>query len=132
MKRALAMAAGIATLGAVQHAGATARIDCNATDNAAWISFLASSSGGLRPMEVDMSAGKRVWSTNDREGTTPMHVSQAFQTDNHVSVDMLDADQVNTLAELRVNTAVEGSADAAAGTLRIVGVGVWPVVCTGM
>ena len=79
-----------------------------------------------------MSAGKRAWSTNDREGTTAMHISQAFQTDNYVSVDLSDADQVNILAELRVNTAVEGSADAAAGTLRIIGVGVWPVVCTGM
>ena len=58
-------------------------------------------------------------------------MGQAFADSETIRVDMIDEALTTKIAELRLFKATEGDSDALAGTMRIVGVGAWPVTCSG-
>lgn len=106
---------------------------CDAADDAAHFNVLAPiSSDQLTVLGAVVGAGEKNWSTQPVYGPgTPIVVGQAFQDGETIRVDVVDAADATKVAELRLFKATEGDSDALAGTMRIIGVGAWPVTCSG-
>jgi hypothetical protein len=94
--------------------------------------FLVGTTPGLHPLSLVMEAGGKKWSTTGADGATTVLVSQSFETEDMMRLDVTDDNAERVIAELRVARAhEEGHDPVAAGTLRIAGLGAWTVVCDG-
>lgn len=121
---ALMVSAGVAR--------ATENIICSSADDKASMSFLVGTTPGLSPLALSMEANGKAWATKAEGKATTVLIAQAFSDDEGMRIDVTDDNAENIIAKLRVTRAHEyGSEPVAAGTLHIVGVGAWPVVCSG-
>jgi hypothetical protein len=122
------------TCGANPPAHATEWFVYNAPDGAEHFNALALvSSDSLTVFGAIVGAGDKDWSTQPVYGPgTPITLGQAFQDAQTIRVDVMDEKMEAKVAELRIFKAREGDGDMAmGGTMRIIGVGAWPVSCTG-
>lgn len=111
---------------------ATEWVDCSDAAGAASISYLAGSLDALAVVGLNISVGDKVWASDVAYGPgEPVVVSQAFETPEMVFIDTMDPNMTGKIAELRLFKASEGDSVVAAGTLRMPGLGAWPVSCTG-
>lgn len=111
---------------------ATQNIMCNAPDNKASLEFLVGTTPGLNPLGAGMEAGNKKWATKAGVGVTPIVIAQAFSDDEGMKIDIADDNLERIIAKLRATWAHdEGSEPVLAGTLLIIGVGAWPVTCSG-
>jgi hypothetical protein len=128
-------AAGLFLLfcGAALPAHATEWYVCDAPDGAAYFNVLAPiSSDHLTVIGAIVGAGDKNWSTSSAYGPgDPIVAGQAFEDAETIRVDVIEQAETTAIAELRLFKSHEGDTDALAGTMRIIGVGAWPVICTG-
>lgn len=113
-------------------APATENIVCSSADQAAAMGFLVGTTPGVNPLSLTMDANGKSWATKPEGGQTAVLIAQAFSDDEGMKIDVSDANAEKIIARLRVSYAHdEGSEPVIAGTLHIVGVGAWPVTCSG-
>ena len=128
MKRVMRVASVIAVFAMAGAAHATEDVTCKASNNAAWISFVAGTTPGLAPLGLSMGAGDKIWSTAKENGGTLVEVKQAFSTEDDMKIDVIATGK--PAGSLRaVFGHEEGQEPVLAGVLHINGVGAWPVVC---
>ena len=112
---------------------ATEWVNCRDADGAASFDFLVGTLDVLSIVGLTVSVGDKVWASDVAYGPgEPASVGQAYENDQMILVDVMDASLAARVAELRLFKASEGDgALVYAGTLRIPGHGAWAVSCTG-
>ncbi len=115
--------------GGVAPASATQNLVCGYTDDVS-ITLLMGSLEVASIVRADVTAAGQRWSTQEAQGQTQIIVGQAFQTANELRVDFTDKDVNLVMVRLRLFQAADGDKFAQAGTLKIEGTGVWPVICS--
>ena len=111
---------------------ATDDIICSSADHKAAMGFVVGTTPGLNPLSLTMDANGKSWATKPEGSQTGILVAQAFSNDDVMQIDITDDNAEQIIAKLRVTRAHEyGQEPIAAGTLHIVGVGAWPVICGG-
>lgn len=86
--------------------------------------------GGLSIVGASMHAGEERWVTDPAYGEGALFtVGQSFSDEAGLKADFFDDIVNERVAELRLVRAQESNDWVLAGTLRILGVGVWPVAC---
>ncbi len=111
---------------------ATEWVNCAAPDGAASIDYLAGTLGVLSVSGLTVTVGDKVWASDVAYGPgDPVAVGQAFETADTVAIDAVTPDVSARIAELRLFKASEGDSVAYAGTLRLPGIGAYPVTCLG-
>lgn len=79
-----------------------------------------------------MTLGDERWITDPAYGEgTIFTIGQGFADETGIKADFFDDIVNERVAELRLVTATEAGETVLAGTLKVLGKGVWPVVCTG-
>ncbi|WP_119392410.1 hypothetical protein [Taklimakanibacter lacteus] len=111
---------------------ATENIICSSADEKAAMGFVVGTTPGLSPLSLTMDANGKSWATKPEGSQIGILVAQAFSDDDVLQIDIADDNAEQIIAKLRVTRAHEyGQEPIAAGTLHIVGVGAWPVICGG-
>jgi hypothetical protein len=111
---------------------ATEDIVCSSADQKAAMGFVVGTTPGLNPLSLTMDADGKHWATKPEGSQIGILIAQAFSDDQVMQVDITDDNAEQIIAKLRVTRAHEyGQEPIAAGTLHIVGVGAWPVICGG-
>jgi hypothetical protein len=111
---------------------ATEDIVCSSADQKAAMGFVVGTTPGLNPLSLTMDADGKHWATKPEGSQIGILIAQAFSDDQVMQVDITDDNAEQIIARLRVTRAHEyGQDPIAAGTLHIVGVGAWPVICGG-
>ncbi|MEO9229884.1 MAG: hypothetical protein ABI216_13205 [Devosia sp.] len=107
-------------------------VHCADPGGAASFDFLSGDGlGVLSIVGLTITAGEKVWASAEAYGPgDPVSVGQQFEDESSVRVDAMDKDFVK-IAELRLFKTLEGDSYVTAGTLRIVGMGAWAVICEG-
>ena len=127
MKRLAAI--GVLLIAFAVPAKATEWLNCSDGDKASFNVLL----GNMNVIAVDTieveAAGKK-WSTRGVDATL-ITKGQAFETADQIYIDATDSNVDAIVAQLRLFKASEGEDYVSAGTLRVVGVGVWAVTCSG-
>jgi hypothetical protein len=112
-------------------AAATEWTICSSKGGEASFSVLVGSLGIGTATEFKVEHGGKMWSTTAGEGTVITR-GQSFEDDKTILIDVSTEDMSAVVAELRVFKSVEGDQPAAmGGTLRLPGIGAWPVACDG-
>jgi len=127
MKRLAAI--GVLVIATAVPAQATEWLTCSDGDKASFNVLL----GNMNVIAVDtieFEAGGKKWSTRAGDGT-PITKGQAFETADQIYIDVTDDKMDAIVAQLRLFKASEGDNYVSAGTLRVAGVGAWPVTCSG-
>ncbi len=116
-------------MGAVP-AGATEWVYCSDVDAVAEVGFLVGTVDAFMPAGATMRYRTMHWTTSEAysDGAI-MSVGQGFGDDTMLVVDLFDEAVDARIAELRLWKAQEGEEVVNAGTLRILGQGVWAVNC---
>lgn len=123
------LAACLFMAGGAGPASATQNLVCGYTDDVT-VNLLMGSLEVAAIVRADITAAGQRWSTEEAQGQTQITVGQSFQTASELRVDFTDREVNRVLARLRLFQAAEGERFAQAGTLKVEGVGVWPVVCS--
>ena len=113
-------------------ASATETVSCSAADGSDALVEMNVGSGlpAELPNWVRVSEGGATWSTLAiDEGATPASLYQMFDDGRFFAVDLADQPVTEVIVEIRVLKAVEGEVTARAGTLRVAGRSVHPIVC---
>lgn len=111
-------------------AWATQGLSCNAIDGHAGITLSLGTAGGLAIVGANMHADDARWVTDPAYGEgTILTIGQHFGDTSGIKADFFDDIVNDRVAELRLSRAEEGDDVVLAGTLRIVGRGVWAVSC---
>lgn len=111
---------------------ATEWISCVAPDGAATFDFLVGSLDVLSVAGLNISTGDKVWASSAAYGPgEPVVVGQAFETADTIMIDALDEGMAARVASLRLFKLAGDEAPVYGGTLEIVGLGGWPVSCSG-
>jgi hypothetical protein len=85
---------------------------------------------GAAPLGATIEANGKTLATDAGVGT-PVVIAKAFAGESRYLYDFADTNQETILAEVRLFFAhVDGFEPALGGTLRVVGVGAWPIACT--
>jgi len=85
---------------------------------------------GIAVSAVTLETGGQRWVTDPAYGDgTPIAIGQGFETGEVLVLDLLNGDTSATAAQLRLFKAEEGDRFAQGGTLRMPGLGAWPVAC---
>ena len=106
-------------------------ISCSSKQSSA-MGFVVGTTPGLNPLSLTMDADGKHWATKPEGSQIGILIAQAFSDDQVMQVDITDDNAEQIIAKLRVTRAHEyGQEPIAAGTLHIVGVGAWPVICGG-
>jgi hypothetical protein len=109
---------------------ATQGFTCRSLDGDASISMSLGSAGGLGFAGAQMSHGESRWVTDPAFGDgTIFTFGQGFADADGMRIDFFDEIVNEPVAQLRVVRAEEDEAVVHAGTLRIIGHGVWAVAC---
>lgn len=111
-------------------ASATASIGCASADDEASFDLAIGNLPILAVVGAFVRAGDRTFSTLEDEGELVLS-GQAFGDGQSMRVDLTDSNVERVVAEIRLWQAMEGDDYALAGTLRVPGVGAWPVTCVG-
>jgi hypothetical protein len=125
-------AAALFMLGALvaSPAAATEWVSCASPGGEASFDYLAAD--GLDVLSiaaVTITAAERVWASDTANGPgDPVQIGQQFETADSIWIDAVD-DAFAPIAELRLFKSAEQDVVAYGGTLRIVGLGAWPVSC---
>lgn len=109
-------------------AWATGTVACKAPGAAVSAELSIGHVPGLAVIGARLEADGRRWAT-DAGSSTPIALAQAFTDGTLYWIDFADGNVEEMVAELRLARADEGRQAAMAGTLRIAGIGAWPVVC---
>jgi hypothetical protein len=124
--------AGIVLVGGCGCAHATEWVNCAAPDGTASIDYLTGSLDVLNVSGLTITVGEKVWASDVAYGPgDPVAVGQAFESADSVYIDAVTTDMSARVAELRLFKASEGDTVAYAGTLRLPGIGAYPVTCSG-
>ena len=111
-------------------ASATEWVYCSDVDSVAEIGFLLGTVDAFMPAGATMRHETRHWTTNEAYGDgAVMTVGQGYGDDTMLMVDLFDEAVDAKIAELRLWKAQEGEVVVNAGTLHILGQGVWAVSC---
>ena len=129
MKRALA--AALLLFGLAAPARATEWLECSAGEGKPSIRLLLGAMNVIAANTIEIEAGGKTWSTRSGLGVIPITKGQAFETPDQMLVDVTDADVNEIVAQLRLFTASDGDKTVYGGTLRLKGLGVWAVSCSG-
>lgn len=84
---------------------------------------------GLAIVGATIRADGRLWSLTEANGAIPIIVAQGARDGMRTVIDFADPEFATILASVRLTSAVEGDDYVTAGTLRIAGVGAFPLVC---
>ena len=127
------LAAAMLAVAPASPALATEWLNCADRDGAAGIDLLLGAMDVAAVVGISISAGERSWASAVEYGPgEPVAVGQAFETQDALLLDVMDANMMAVVAQLRLFKAEEGDAPMAyGGTLRIAGEGAWAVSCTG-
>jgi hypothetical protein len=128
MTRSLAAALGLLMLAAP--ASATEWINCSADGNAASADILVGMVDVISIAQAKVEAGGKNWAT-DAAGDQKIVVGQAFEDSEKIIVDFTDEGVSTIVVSLRLFKASEEEDFATGGTLRVAGIGAWPVTCSG-
>ncbi len=111
-------------------AWATQGLLCRAPEGAAEIGLTLGTAGGLGFAGAGMSAGEKRWVTDPAYGAGEIFTfGQGMADETGLRIDFFDDIVNDRVAELRLYRAMEGDDFVQAGTLRILGLGAWPVIC---
>ncbi|MDN2568401.1 hypothetical protein N1F89_19425 [Aquibium sp. A9E412] len=131
MRRAARLVlAGLALAATAAPAAATGTISCAAPTASVTAELSIGRVPGLAVVGARITAEGQTWSIEGNKAT-PIVVAQAFTDGRLYQVDFADANVEAIVAELRLSRADERRDAAMAGTLRLPGLGAWPVVCVG-
>lgn len=120
---------GSMVMGAVP-ASATEWVYCYDVDAVAEIGFLLGTVDAFMPAGATMRHRTMHWTTSEAYGDGAiMTVGQGYGDDSMLMVDLFDEAVDAKIAELRLWKAQEGDEVVNAGTLHILGQGVWAVNC---
>jgi hypothetical protein len=125
-------AASIIVLGALLASPASAAgwMSCSDSGGLASFDYFVADQPEFAVSAVTVTASERVWASDPANGPgDPIYVGQYYDDPTVTLVDAIDEILIK-VAELKLFKAGEGDMVAYGGTLRIVGVGAWPVSCT--
>lgn len=125
-------AASIIVLGALLASPATAAgwMSCSDSGGLASFDYFVADQAEFSVSAVTVTASERVWASDPANGPgDPIYVGQFYDDATGTLVDAID-EVFNKVAELKLFKTAESDMQAYGGTLRIVGVGAWPVSCT--
>jgi hypothetical protein len=115
---------------AAMPASATEWVYCSDVEAVVEVGFLLGTVDGFMPAGATMRHGTRHWTTSEAYGDGAiMTVGQGYGDDTMLMVDLFDEAVDAKIAELRLWKAQEGEEVVNAGTLHILGQGVWAVNC---
>lgn len=123
------LVAGLLMAGLAAPASATQNLYCEFSEDVA-VNLLMGTLEVASVVRADITAAGKRWSTQTAEGVTVITIGQAFQTSSELRVDFTDKDVNEIVARLRLFQAADDTSVAQAGTLKIEGEGVWPVICS--
>jgi len=129
MTRRIVAAAFMMTM-AIGSAGATESIDCNDPQGRASVGLTVGSLPVLAVVGAHISVGHQEWAIG-MDGDKAIISGQAFQTGDQWLVDFTDPNVERVIAEVRLLSALENDEYVLAGTLKVPGVGAYPLVCVG-
>jgi hypothetical protein len=111
-------------------ASATEWTRCADPGEAVEVALLQGTIDAFAAVAATMRHGEEHWVTDPAYGEgTPFSIGQGFADETGMRVDFFDEIVNERLAELRLYRAEEGGETVTAGVLRIIGQGVWPVIC---
>jgi len=123
------LTAGLLMAGLASPASATQNLYCEFSEDVT-VNLLMGSLEVASVVRADITAAGQRWSTQAAEGLTVITIGQAFQTSSELRVDFTDKDVNEIVGRLRLFQAADDTSVAQAGTLKLEGVGVWPVICS--
>jgi hypothetical protein len=131
----LSAAAVLVLVGMALPAHATEWMDCGDGEKTVSIRVLLGAMDVIAISSMEIEAAGRTWSTAGADGATRITAGQAFETADQLWIDVTDESVGQIIARLRLfkasdNTEGLENSQAAAGTLALPGVGVWPVICS--
>lgn len=85
---------------------------------------------GLAILGATVEAAGQVWSM-DGAGAARLVLAQGAEDGGRIVIDFADEQVTAILVSVRLQAASESGHHVIAGTLRVAGVGVWPLVCEG-
>lgn len=129
MKYRVVAAALLMTM-AVGSAGATDTIDCSDPNGRASVGLTVGSLPILAVVGAHISADDREWAIG-MEGENATVAGQAFQTGDQWLVDFTDPNVERVIAEVRLLLTRENDDYVLVGTLKVPGVGAYPLICVG-
>jgi hypothetical protein len=130
IRRLIATAITSGILVAAAPASATEWVYCYDVDAVAEIGFLLGTVDAFMPAGATMRYRTMHWTTDEAYGDgATMTVGQGYGDDTMLVVDLFDEAVDARIAELRLWKAQEGEEVVNAGTLHILGQGVWAVNC---
>jgi len=126
----LLLAALAASLSAAP-ASATQCMYCSDVEANTEVGLLLGTAGGFGGIGANMRHRTRHWTTDPAYGDGAIFtIGQGFADDQGMKVDFYDEIVNLPVAELRLSHAQEAGEHVFAGTLRIIGLGVWAVSCS--
>jgi len=111
-------------------AGATGAIECSDPQGRASVELTVGSLPVLAVVGAHISVGDQEWAIG-MEGDKAIIAGQAFQTGDQWLVDLTDPNVERVIAEVRLLSALENDEYVLAGTLKLPGVGAYPLICVG-
>jgi hypothetical protein len=130
IRRLIATAITSGILVTTAPASATEWVYCYDVDAVAEIGFLLGTVDAFMPAGATMRHKTMHWTTDQAYGDGAiMTVGQGYGDDTMLVVDLFDEAVDARIAELRLWNAQEGEEVVNAGTLHILGQGVWAVNC---
>lgn len=113
-----------------QTALATSWLGCSNADAALELKLLLGGDETMGPVAATIGLEALYFTTDPAYGEgTPLTIAQSYFGPTLTQVDFRDGAVNQMIAQLRLVSDQEGSMAARAGTLRLHGHGVWPVVC---
>ena len=133
MRLAQTLAAAALAAGLLPAAGrATETVSCTAADDSGALVEMNLGSGlpAELPNWVRVSVGEGTWSTLALDAeATPAALYQAFDDGRLLSIDLADSPVETVIVAIRILKAAEGDRIVRAGTLRVLGRSVHPILC---
>ena len=121
---------GLALCVATAAVQATEWVYCTDAESVVEIGFLLGSVDAFMPAATTMRHKTMHWTSGEAYGDgAPILVGQGFADASSLRVDLYDDGLLERIAELRLSRTEEGDVVVLAGTLRILGQGVWAVSC---
>jgi hypothetical protein len=123
-------AIGVLLIASVLPASATEWMICSDGDKAS-IRVLLGQLDVIAVIDIEITVGKKTWSTKGNHGATLITKGQAFETADQILIDVTDSAVNAIVARLRLFKASEGKDYVSGGTLQMAGEGAWAVTCSG-
>jgi hypothetical protein len=128
----LILAASAASIVFAAPVSATEWFVCTDPAETVELGILRGTAGGFGGFAASMAIGGDRWTTDPVYGEGAIFtIGQGFADESSIRADFFDEIVNERVAELRVVHATELGETVFAGTLRVIGRGVWPVVCGG-